>query len=113
MTLEYQSQQHIQPVGCDTGAETADGVCTDGLTDELAIAERVEHGGMGAEESAPAHADGGEHGDGVVVDDALLDEAWHQADGSTDSTEGGHREGDEGSILETEQPLEDDVDLVG
>ena len=72
--LKHQRQQNIQPVCSDAGTETADGVGTDGFADELAVAETVEHGGMSAEETAPAHADGGEHGDGVVVDDALGDE---------------------------------------
>ena len=98
---------------CDTRAETADGVRTDGLADELAIAEAVEHGGMGAEETAPAHADGSEHSDGIVVDDAFRDETRHQTDGGTHCAESSHGEGNQGAVLEAEEPFEDDVDLVG
>lgn len=46
--LEYQRQQHPEPVGGDTGTEAADGVGTDGFADELAVAEAIEHGGVGA-----------------------------------------------------------------
>ena len=98
---------------CNTRAKTTDGMCTDGLADELAIAEAVEHGGMGAEETAPAHADGCEHGDGVVVDDTFGDETRHQTDGSTHGTKCGHGEGNQGTVLEAEEPFEDDVGLIG
>ena len=90
--LEYQCQQNIQPVGCDASAKTTNGVCANGLADELAIAEAVEHGGMGAEETAPAHADGGEHGNGIVVDDTFRDETRHQTNSGTHGTEGSHGE---------------------
>ena len=51
--------------------QTTHSVGDDGLGGELAVAERVEHGGVGAEIAAPAHADGGEHGDGIAVDPSL------------------------------------------
>ena len=97
----------------DACAKAADGVCADGLADELAVAKAVEHGGMGAEETAPAHPDGREHGDGVVVDDAFGDETRHQADGGTHGAEGRHGERNQGTVLETEEPFEDEIDLVG
>ena len=112
-SLEYQCQQHIQPVRCNASAETADGVCADGLADELAVAEAVEHGGVGAEKTAPAHTDSREHGDSIVVDDAFSDETRHQTDGSAYSAKSGHGEGNQGAVLEAEEPFEDDVDLVG
>ncbi len=76
-------------MGCDASAKTTNSMSTNGLADELAIAEAVEHGGMGAEETAPAHADGGEHGNGIVVDDTFRDETRYQTDGGTHSAEGG------------------------
>ena len=111
--LEYQRQQNIQPVCCNASAEAAYGVRPNGLADELAVAKTVEHGGMGAEETAPAHADGREHSDGVVIDDALGDETWHQTDGGTYGTKSGHGEGNQSAVLEAEEPFKDDVDLVG
>ena len=111
--LEYHRQQNIQPVCCNTSAETSDGMCTNGFADELAITEAIEHSSVGAEETAPAHADGGEHSDGIVVNNTFGDEAWHQADSGTHGAEGGHGEGNQGTILESEEPVEDEVDFVG
>ena len=113
MLSENQCQQHPQPVGRDAGAESADGVGPDGLADELAVAQRVEHGGVGTQVAAPAHAHGSEDGDGVVGDDAVGDELGHQADGGSHGTQGGDGERDQRAALETEEPVEDDVDLVG
>ena len=76
----------------DAGAETSDGVGSDGFADEFAVAEGVEHGGVGTQVSAPAHAHGGEDGDGVVVDDMGGVEGGDQAQGGTHSTEGGDGE---------------------
>ena len=94
-------------------AKAADGVCPDGLADEFAVAKTVEHGSMGAEETAPAHADSRKYGDGVVVDDALGNETWYQTDGGAYGTQGGHGEGDQSAVLEAKEPFEDNVDLVG
>ena len=88
-------------------------MCTDGFADEFAVAEAVEHGGMSGEVSAPAHAHGGEDGDGVVGDDAVGDEARHQTQGSTHGTQGGDGEAHQGTALEAEEPVEDHINLVG
>ena len=58
-------------MGGDAGAEAADGVGADGFADEFAVAEAVEHGGVGAQVATPAHAHGGEDGNGVVGDVAV------------------------------------------
>ena len=55
-------------MGDEGGDEAADGVRKDGFRGEFTVAERVEHGGVGAQKAAPTHADGGENGDGVAVD---------------------------------------------
>ena len=60
---------------------------------QFAIAQRVEHGGVGAQESAPAHADGREDGDGIAVDPPVFDETGHQSEGSADGSEGRDGEG--------------------
>ena len=96
----------------NAGAKAADGVGTDGFANEFAVAECVEHGGVGGEVAAPAHAHGGEDGDGVVGDDAFGDEAGHKTEGSAYGTEGGDGEGDEGTAFEAKEPVEDDVYLV-
>lgn len=59
--------KHIGPVGDHSGGYAAYGMRHDGFGRKLAVAERVEHGGVRAEVAAPAHADGGEHGYGVAV----------------------------------------------
>ena len=99
-------------MGDDGGEEAADGVGQDGAGGELAVVHGVEHGGVGAQETAPAHADGGEHGDGVAIDPSLLDELGHQAEGGADGAQGGDGEADEVGVVEAEEPLEDDADLL-
>ena len=96
----------------DGGEQAADGVGKDSTRGELAIVHRVEHRGVGAQEAAPTHADGGEHGDGVAIDPALLDELGNQTERGTDGTEGGDGEADEVRIIEAEEPLEDETNLL-
>ena len=100
-------------MGGDAGTESADGVGTDGFADEFAIAEGVEHGSVGGEVAAPAHAHGGEDCDGVVGDDAFGDETGHKTQGGAYGTEGCDGEGNKGTAFKTEEPIEDEVDFVG
>lgn len=100
-------------MGGDGSHESAAEVGEDSLRGEVAIAERVEHGGVSAEEAAPAHADSGEHGDGVAVNPAVRDEVRNQAQGSTHRAERRDGERHEVRVVETEEPLEHEVDLVG
>ena len=83
-----------------------------GLAYELAVTQRIQHGRVGGEESAPAHAHGGEDSYGVVVDDALGYEARHQAYGGSHGTQRRDREGDQRAVFESEEPVEDEVHLV-
>lgn len=100
------------PVGGDGSHESAAEVGEDSLRGEVAIAERVEHGGVSAEEAAPAHADGGEHGDGVAVNPAVRYEVGYQAERSAHSAERRDGERHEVRVVEAEEPLEHEVDLV-
>ena len=100
-------------MGGDAGTETSDGMGTDGFADEFAVSERVEHGGMCAQVSAPAHAHGGEYGNGVVGDDAFGNEARNQTERSAYGTKSCYGEGDKCTAVESEQPVEYDVDFVG
>jgi hypothetical protein len=100
-------------VGEDGRAEAADGVGQDCFGGELAVAKGVEHGGVGAEESAPTHANGGEYGYGVAVDPAVGHEVGDEAEGGADGAEGCDGEGNEVVVVESEEPFEDDVDFVG
>ena len=101
------------PVGGDGSDESAAEVGEDSLRCEVAVAERVEHGGVSAEEAAPAHADGGEHGDGVAVNPAVRYEVGYQAERSAHSAERRDGERHEVRVVEAEEPLEHKVDFVG
>ena len=72
-------EQHEEPMGRNARQQSADGVREDGLGNQRTVAHRVEHGSVGAEITAPAHAHGGEDCDGVVVDDAFRNKARNQA----------------------------------
>ena len=100
-------------MGGDAGAEASDGVGSDGFAYQLAVAEAVEHSGVGAEVAAPAHTHSCEDGNGVVVDDARFDECGHEADGCSHGAEGRDGERHQCAVLEAEEPVEDEVDLVG
>ena len=113
--MERESEEgegDVEPVGDDGGEEASDGVGEDGTRGEFAVVHRVEHGRVGAQEAAPAHADGREDRDGVAIDPPLLDELGHEAQGSAHSAEGGDGEADEVGIVEAEQELEDNADLL-
>ena len=60
------AQQQIELVSGHTGAQAADGVGNDGAGSKVAIAEGIEHGGVGAQQAAPAHPHGGKHRDLVA-----------------------------------------------
>lgn len=107
-----QRVEEEHPVGGDGSDESAAEVGEDSLRCEVAIAERVEHGGVGAEESAPAHAYGGEHSDGVAVNPAVRYEVGYQAEGCAHRTECRDGERYEMRVVETEEPLEHEVNLV-
>ena len=66
----------------NAGGDASDGVSPDGERGELPVAEGIQHGGVGAQVAAPAHADGRANGDGVTIHPAGGDEAGHQAQGS-------------------------------
>ena len=100
-------------MGEDSGAQTGDGVGSYGLGNHFPVAERVEHRGVGGEESAPAHSDCGEYGDGVAVKDAGGIKSGQKAERGADSSESSHREGDEFHMLEAEEPFEHPVDFFG
>ena len=68
---------------------------------------------MSAEEAAPAHADGGEHGDGVAVNPAVRYEVGYQAERSAHCAERRDGERHEMRVVEAEEPLEHEVDFVG
>ena len=108
-----QRVEEVHPVGGDGSDESAAEVGEDSLRREVAVAERVEHGGVSAEEAAPAHADGGEHGDGVAVNPAVRYEVGYQAERSAYSAERRDGERHEVRVVEAEEPLEHEVDFVG
>ena len=81
MFLEDCHDGNVCPVSYDTCDQAANGVRQDGFRRELAEAERVEHGGMGAEEAALAHTHGGTNGNGVVVNQTFSGEAGYQTQG--------------------------------
>ncbi len=99
-------------MGDNCSHQSTDGVGEDGARGELTVVHRVKHGGVGAQEAAPAHADGGEHSDGVAIGPAFLNELGHQTEGSPDGAKGGDGEADEVGILKAEQGLEDNADLI-
>ncbi len=108
-----QRVEEEHPVGGDGSDESAAEVGEDSLRREVAVAERVEHGGVSAEEAAPAHADGGKDGDGVAVNPAVRYEVGYQAERSAYSTERRDGERHEVRVVEAEEPLEHEVDFVG
>ena len=109
---EDHHDQDIEPVGNDGGKEATDGVGQDGTRGELTVVHRVKHGSVGAQEAAPAHADGGEHCDSITIDPTLLDEPGHQTECGTDGAEGRDGEADEVRIVEPNEPLEDETDFL-
>ena len=76
--LQEHGHQYEEPVGGEGCGESADGVGEDGFGGELAVSDRVEHGGVGAEEAAPAHTNGGEYRDGITIYPALLHEGGYE-----------------------------------
>ena len=60
-------------------AKTAYGMRPDGFRNEVAVAERIEHGRMRGQVAAPAHTHGGEYGNDVIVYKAFGNESGHQA----------------------------------
>lgn len=76
--ISEEHYQHISPVGYHTGGYAAYGMRHYRLGRKLAVAQRVEHGGVRAEVSAPAHADGGEHGYGVAVNPSGVHETGNK-----------------------------------
>ena len=97
----------------DGGYESATEVCHDGFGREVAIADRVEHGGVRAEKSTPTHTDGGEYGDGVAVNPAVAHESRYQTEGRSYSSKSGDGECHEMWVVEPEQPLKHEINLVG
>ena len=98
-------------MGDDAGGNASEEVCEEGTREEVAEAERVEHGGVCGKIAAPAHTHGGADSNGVAVEDALLGKFRNEAEGSTHGTKGGDGERDEFGSGETEEPFEDDVDV--
>ena len=85
----------------------------DGLGDDVAVTQAVQHGGVGGKEAAPAHANGREDGDGIAVQDAGGVEGGQQAQRSAHGAQGGHGEGNQFHLLEPEEPFEHPVDFFG
>ena len=104
---------HADEMGDEGGAEAANGVGDNGLGGQFAIAEGVEHGGVGAEESAPTHANGREDGDGIAIDPALPDEVGDKAEGRAYGAKGGDGEGYLVGVGEAEEEAEEARHLVG
>ena len=98
--LQEHGHQYEEPVGGEGGSESADGVSEDGFGGELAVSDRVEHGGVGAEEAAPAHTNGGEDRDSITIYPALLHEGGYEPERRTDSTQCGNGEGYEVRVLQ-------------
>lgn len=98
-------------MGDDACCDASDEGAGEGAGDEVAVAERVEGGGVGAEEAAPAHAHCGEDGYGVAVNDALAHHLGDEAEGGTDRAEGCDGEGYELAGLEAEEPVEEEAHL--
>ena len=105
--------KHIGPVGDHSGGYAAYGMRHDGFGRKLAVAERVEHGGVRAEVSAPAHADGGEHGYGVAVNPSGAHEAGNKPERGAHGAEGCYGECHLVRVVEAEEPLEQEAYLVG
>ena len=99
LILQQPCYQHEEPVGSEGGGEASDGVGEDGFGGELAVADRVEHGGVGAQEAAPAHTNGGEDRDSITIYPALLHEGGYEPERRTDSTQCGDGEGYEVRVL--------------
>ena len=100
-------------MGADSSHNTADGVGDDSLWSQVAIAQRVEHRSVGAQESAPAHTDCREYRNGVAIYPSVLNETWHQAQCSAYSSESGDRECHEMWVVESEEPFKHEVYLIG
>ena len=100
-------------MGDDACRETRHEGTREGAGDEMAVAEGVERCGIGAEEAAPAHAHGGEDGDGVAVDDAALHHLGDETEGCADRSERGDGEGHQLAGLEAEEPVEQMTELAG
>ena len=83
----------------------------DGPTGELVALQAVHHSNVGAQVAAPAHAHGGEHGHVVGVCQTGVDQVFHDADGSTGSTQGSDGNCDALSTGEAEQGHQDELDL--
>ena len=111
LILQQPCYQHEEPVGSEGGGEASDGVGEDGFGGELAVADRVEHGGVGAEEAAPAHADGGEDRDGIAVYPALLHEGGDESECGAYCSQCGNGEGYEVRVLHAKEPVEDKGDF--
>ena len=83
----------------------------EGPREEIAETEGVEHGGMGGEIAAPAHAHGGAYRDGIAVENALLGKLRNETEGSPYGSESGNGEGYEFGGGEPEEPFKYNVDV--
>lgn len=97
----------------ESGGESSDCVRQNGFRGQFTVAQRVEHGRVGAEESAPAHSDGREDSDRVAVGPTVGHKIRHKAEGSPNSSERCDRERHKVRVIESEQSLEHEIDLVG
>ena len=100
-------------MGDEGGTEASDSMGEEGLRVMLAVVQGVEHGGVGAEVTAPAHTYGGEYGDGIAVDPALLGKAGHNAESSPYGSECCNGDRYLVGIAEAKEPLEEEVHLRG
>ena len=111
--LSEERYAYINHVGNHSGDQTADGVCQYGLGGQFTVSERIEHCGVGAEISAPAHPDGSEYSYGVAVNPPLRNEIRHQPQGCAYGTERRDGEGDQMRVMESEKHFENYIDFIG
>ena len=100
-------------MGYDGRAQAAYGVRQYGLRRKLAVTHRVEHGGVGGEISAPAHADRGKYRYGVAVNPSGIDKRGYKAEGRAHGAEGRDGERHKVRIMETEQPFKYEINFLG
>ena len=94
----------------DTGTQSADGMREDGRFDEDAAVQRIHHGNMGGKIAAPAHADGGEHGDLVHAGRSVLQHRGDQRHRRAGGAHGSDGERDAAGVAEAEQEPGDRCD---
>ena len=96
----------------DACSDTSNEGAGETARNEVTVAKRVEGGGIGAEETAPAHSHRSEDCNGVAVDDALAHHLGNETKRGTNGTKSRNGEGHEFARIESEEPLEDETRLA-